>query len=89
MKVETAAAALTVDHGFFNYTRIIRFSTANRNCLPSKVDIAVTFAGIYPWLNLNNITVIGIVDCHLDVIEIGRGIIIDGNYSCLRGSDYK
>jgi hypothetical protein len=55
---------------------------AHCNELAPEIDVPIAGAGICAGINHNGIAVVGIVYCCLDVIEIGWGIVIDGDYPC-------
>jgi hypothetical protein len=57
---------------------------ANRNCLTEEVDVAVAIACIYTVSYHNLVTIISIVNCSLNVVKVGRTIVVDIDSSRLR-----
>ncbi len=75
--------AIAVNYRSSNYIRVIWVNTVDGNCFAEEVDIPVTVAGVYSGLDFNDVTVVGIIDSGLNVVEIRRVIVIDGDYSRL------
>ncbi|MHC4149405.1 MAG: hypothetical protein ACYSR5_07970 [Planctomycetota bacterium] len=69
-------SSLTINDGSSNNTRFIWVNAANDYSFAEKVNIAVTEAGIGADVNLDDIALISIVDCRLDIIKIPSSTVI-------------
>lgn len=80
-----ARCTIAVDDSCSDYVRVVRGNTSDRDGFAEEVNIVVAFAGICAGEDDDNIAIIGIVDCCLDIVEIRRAVIIDGDYFGLSG----
>jgi hypothetical protein len=71
--------AITIDNCCFNYTGVVWVGAPNCDCLTQKVDVAVAVASVSAWLNNDSVAVVGVVYCRLNVVEICRAVIINGD----------
>ena len=72
--------ALAANDSRSNDNRIICINAPDSDGLAEKVDVPVAIAGVCSGLDFDNIAVIGIVDCRLDVVEICGVIVINSDY---------
>ncbi|MFA6186415.1 MAG: hypothetical protein WC770_04275 [Phycisphaerae bacterium] len=70
-------ATLAIYYCVCNDSGNIRFNTSNGYNFAEKINITIPGASVYAGTYNNNITIIGTIDCGLDIIEIGRIVIID------------
>jgi hypothetical protein len=76
----TVSAALAVDHACCDYIRVVRVSASNGDGLAEEVNIAVALAGVCSGKDNHYVAVVGIVDCGLDIVEIRKPIVINGDH---------
>jgi hypothetical protein len=78
--------AIAVDYCSSDYIGVIWVCASDGDGLAEKVNVSVTRTGVSSGLNFNNIATICIIDCRLDIIEIRRAIVINGDSAALAGN---
>jgi hypothetical protein len=82
VKIEGTAEVLTI-----YYARVGATSASDGDAFSEKVDTTVAIAGVGTIGNDDFVSISGIVDGGLNVIEICRTIVIDSDSSRLRGNN--
>jgi hypothetical protein len=67
----------------FDKTGLRPIFAPDRNGFAFEVDIALAIASICAWRNEKYITIKSGINRRLDCLEIGRAIIVNGDYPCL------
>jgi len=80
---------VAIDDRIVDDVRVVWVCAADGDGLALKVDITIALAGISTWLDFDNITIVRIIYCCLDVVEICGAIIVNGDYPCLAGNGHQ
>lgn len=82
MKVKAAVwfrfCAVAINDCSCNDIGVVGVDTANSNSFAEKIYVSVSITGISADFDLYDIIVVGIVDCRLNIVKIGRAVVIDG-----------
>jgi hypothetical protein len=60
---------------------VVGLSRADGDSLAFEVDVSISGPGVCSGLDFDGVAVVGIIDCGLDVAEIGGVIVVNGDYS--------
>ena len=75
-------SAVAVDDRYGDNVWIVGICAGYGYCLAFEVDIAVAGAGVCSRLDFYGIAFVRIAYCSLDVVEVCRGVVIDGDCAC-------
>ena len=89
MEIESAVhiiySGIAVNYRCRNYIWVVWICVADGYCFSEEVYVTITWTGIGSGLNFDDIAVDSMIDGGLDIVEIGRAIVVDGDNSSLGG----
>jgi hypothetical protein len=75
-----AQIAIAVNYRCSHYGGVLRKKALDGDGLAQEIYIPVTSTGIYAGEDIDKVAIVGIINCSLNVIEIGRAIVVDDEY---------